>query len=217
MGKATLKNVAMAVVFAATVTVHGPVPTHPTPFHPLNVEPGAGVAVSVTVEPLRTDCEQVAPQLMPLGTDVTVPNPTPFLVTESVNVGRWKLAPSVTSPVIVITHVPVPLQPPPVQPLKIEYIAGVAESVTTVPWANEALQVPPQLMPDGSEITPPPPLPVLMTPSVYWLIVNAAVTSVAEVIVTVHAPVPLQPPPVHPANVDPVAAVAVSVTAVPWS
>ena len=41
-------NVAVTVVAAVTVTVHGPVPEHPPPLQPVNVEPVAGVAVSVT-------------------------------------------------------------------------------------------------------------------------------------------------------------------------
>ena len=61
----------------------------------------------------------------------------------------------------------------------------------------------------------PLPVPALLTVSVYNGIVNVAVTVVAAVSVTGHVPVPLHPPPLQPVNVDPAAAVAVSVTAVP--
>jgi hypothetical protein len=44
---------------------------------------------------------------------------------------------------------------------------------------------------------------------------NVAVTWRAWLIVTVHCPVPLQAP-LHPWKLDPCAAVAVSVTPVPW-
>jgi hypothetical protein len=44
---------------------------------------------------------------------------------------------------------------------------------------------------------------------------NVAVTVAAALIVTVQVPVPLHPPPLHPANVDPDAAAAVSTTEVP--
>jgi hypothetical protein len=44
-------NVAVTVVAALTVTVHLPAPLHP-PLHPMNVEPVAAVAVSVTAVPL---------------------------------------------------------------------------------------------------------------------------------------------------------------------
>ena len=42
-------------------------------------------------------------------------------------------------------------------------------------------------------------------------------TATAAFMVTVHAPVPEQPPPVQPAKVEPLAADAVSVTTVPPS
>ena len=44
---------------------------------------------------------------------------------------------------------------------------------------------------------------------------NVAVTLVSAFSVTVQAPVPEQPPPLHPANVDPDDALAVSVTVFP--
>jgi hypothetical protein len=47
------------------------------------------------------------------------------------------------------------------------------------------------------------------------IFVNEAVTDSAEVIVTVHAPVPVHAP-LQPPNVEPLAAVAVSVRLVPW-
>jgi hypothetical protein len=51
------------------------------------------------------------------------------------------------------------------------------------------------------------------TVSVYWLSVKVAVTRLAA-IETVQVPAPLQPPPDHPANVEPVLALAVRVTLV---
>ena len=45
---------------------------------------------------------------------------------------------------------------------------------------------------------------------------NVAVTVVAAVIGTTHVPVPEQPPPDQPANVELASAAAVSVTLVPW-
>jgi hypothetical protein len=123
----------VTVVFAVTASVQRPVPLQPPPLQPAKIEPDEGVAVSVNVEPLRAASEQVDPQLMEPGDDVTVPAPVPVLATESVNVGRWKLAPTVIAAVIVTVHVPVPLQPPPLQPPKIEFTAGVAVSVTRVP------------------------------------------------------------------------------------
>ncbi|MBI3067057.1 MAG: hypothetical protein HYY82_19215 [Deltaproteobacteria bacterium] len=47
-----------------------------------------------------------------------------------------------------------------------------------------------------------------------WIL-KVAVTVVAPLIDTVQVPVPVHPPPLHPANVDPDAAVAVSTTDAP--
>jgi len=62
----------------------------------------------------------------------------------------------------------------------------------------------------------PLPLPAGVTVSVYVALLNVAVTLSAALIVTVHVPVPLHAAfPLHPANVLPLPAVAVSVTTVP--
>jgi hypothetical protein len=45
-------KVAVTVVVAVSATAHVPVPVHPPPLHPKNVEPAPGVAVNVTVVPL---------------------------------------------------------------------------------------------------------------------------------------------------------------------
>jgi len=44
-------RVAVTLVLAFRGTAHGPVPEHPPPLHPINVDPEAGVAVKVTVVP----------------------------------------------------------------------------------------------------------------------------------------------------------------------
>ena len=69
-----------------TVTTQVPVPEQGA-LQPAKVEPVAAVAVRVTAVPGVTDCEQVDPQLRPAGVLVTVPEPEPFLPTESVAVG----------------------------------------------------------------------------------------------------------------------------------
>jgi hypothetical protein len=58
----------------------------------------------------------------------------------------------------------VPLQPP-VHPTKDELVAGVAVRVTAVLGAKLALQVCPQLMPEGLLITLPWPEPLTVTVS----------------------------------------------------
>jgi len=71
-------------------------------------------------------------------------------------------------------------------------------------------------MPAGLLVTVPLPVPDLVTVRVYCgCAVNVAVTLVAAVMVTVHVPVPEHPPPDHPVNVEPEAAVAVNMTLVP--
>ena len=67
---------------------------------------------------------------------------------------------------IVVVHVPVPAQPPPLQPANVEPAAGVAVNVTTVPPANGAEQTAPQEMPPGALETVPIPAPAFVTVSV---------------------------------------------------
>ncbi len=64
-------------------------------------------------------------------------------------------------------------------------------------------------------MTVPLPVPVLLIVRLKVWSVKLAVTVVAAVNVTVQEPVPEHPPPLHPAKVEPVAGVAVRVTAVP--
>ena len=75
---------AVTEVAPLIVTVHGPVPEHPPPDQPVNTEPVSAVAVRVTDVPSLYKAEQVEPQLMPDGEDVTVPEPVPVLLTERV-------------------------------------------------------------------------------------------------------------------------------------
>ena len=79
---------------------------------------------------------------------------------------RANVAGTVTLPLIVTTHVPVPLQPPPDQPVNVEPDAGVAVSVTCCPSLNDAEHVAPQLIPDGWLLTLPEPPPAFVTASV---------------------------------------------------
>ena len=67
------------------VTVQAPVPVQ-LPLQPVKVEPATGAAVKVTMVPVANAAEQLAPQEMPAGALVTVPVPTPVLLTVSVKV-----------------------------------------------------------------------------------------------------------------------------------
>jgi len=64
----------------------------------------------------------------------------------------------------------------------------------------------------GLDVTVPKPVPALLTVSVKVWIVNVAVTLRAADIATVHVPVPEQPAPLQPVNVEPAVGDAESVT-----
>jgi hypothetical protein len=84
-------NVAVTLRADVMETVQVEVPLH-APDQPENVEPVAAVAVRVTLVPDAKEAEQVAPQLIPAGLDVTVPDPVPAFVTVSVYVGLVNVA-----------------------------------------------------------------------------------------------------------------------------
>ena len=69
--------VKLAVQFRAALIVTLPSLQSASPVQPVNVEPAAGVAVSVTAVPLAKFSLQSAPQAIPAGFEVTVPVPVP--------------------------------------------------------------------------------------------------------------------------------------------
>ena len=69
------------------------------------------------------------------------------------------------------------------------------------------------MMPEGLLVTVP--LPATVTSRAYEICVKVAVTLLLASTVTVQMPVPLHAP-LQPVNAEPPAAVAVSVTIVPW-
>jgi hypothetical protein len=79
----------------------------------------------------------------------------------------------------------------PLQPTKIDRIpVGVAVSVTGEPLLKAAEQVPPQLIPDGLEVTVPlARRPVLPTVNITWTVNAVALVAVPEGVVTVNSPV----------------------------
>jgi hypothetical protein len=79
-----------------------------------------------------------------------------------------KVATTLAAAFIVTAQVPVPEQPEPDQPAKVEPDEGAAVSVTSVAGANSAAQVAPQEIPAGLEVTVPVPLPPRETTSVFW-------------------------------------------------
>ena len=86
-------GVKVAVTFRACVilTVHVPVPLHPSPLQPVKLEPLAALAVNVTLvswSKAVLTAIHVLSQLSPAGLEVTVPLPVPSLLTVSVNCGN---------------------------------------------------------------------------------------------------------------------------------
>src|SRR5260370_20846514 len=119
-----------------------------------------------------------------------------------VKVGWVKGAVTVVAALRVTVQAPVPEQPPPLQPLKVEPVAGVAVSVTAVPLAKAAEHVVPQGIAAGLLVTVPAPAPAGETVSGN-VGAKVAGTVVAAEIVTVHEPRPEPPPPPPPLKADP--------------
>jgi len=170
-------QVAVTLLAWLIVTWQLAVPVH-TPLQPANTEPVAGVAVSVTTVPVSNGTLHVAPQLRPSGLDVTLPVPFPAFATVSANCTTFQVAVTPLAWLIVTWQLPVPVQAP-LQPAKVDPVAGVAVSVTTVALSNGALHAVPQLMPAGVELTAPLPRPaaVIVSANCDGSAVNVAVTA----------------------------------------
>jgi hypothetical protein len=208
-------KLAATVAAALMVTLQAPVPVH-APLQPVKVEPVPGVAVNTTIVPVVNEAAHVAPQAMPAGALVTAPVPVPDLVTvRAKEDGRVNVAMTEVAALSVMVQAAVPEHPPPLQPENVEPVAGVAVKVAMVPVVNCVEQVAPHEIPAGALRTVPLPVPDGVTVSAKDDCTKLAVTDVAALIVTVQGPVPVQPPPLQPENVEPAAGVAVKVTAVP--
>lgn len=89
-------------------------------------------------------------------------------------------------------------------------------SVTVAPPVKLAVHVLGQLIPAGLLVTVPVPVPDSVTVKVSVGLLNVAVTVVFVVSVTLHTPpVGAHPPPLQPANTDPVPATCDMFTTVP--
>jgi len=111
-------------------------------------------------------------------------------------------------------HVDVPPHAPD-QPANLDPDAAVAVSLTDVPSPKLALQVVPQLMPEGLLVIVPVPAPALTTVSWAFVDSKAAVTDLEAFGESVQVEdVPLHAPD-QPSNLDPDAAVSVSFTDFP--
>lgn len=153
-------------VFAASIATEQVVAVTGVQFsdHPRNLEPDAAVAVRVTEVPRPNDRVQVLPHEMPVGFDVTVPDPVfrSDLETVRETAGR-NVAVTLRATVIARVQVPVAFVQAPDHPVKTDPDAAVAVRTTDVPKAYDALQVAPQEIPDGEEETVPEPEPAFVT------------------------------------------------------
>lgn len=114
------------------VTTHVVVPLQ-LPDQPVNAESAAGTAVSVTVVPIANDAVHVVPQLIPVGVDVTVPDPSPCRFTLSVSVAGPNDAVADRARTADTVHVvAAPLQEPDHETRRCP-AAGTAVRVTEVP------------------------------------------------------------------------------------
>jgi hypothetical protein len=103
----------------------------------------------------------------------------------------------------------------PLQPEKTEPTAGAVVSLTTVPWANTALQIVPQFMP-VTLVTVPAPLPDSDRVNPYEMSLKDAEQDLAPFIVT--EPSEQSASPLQPVNVEPAAGTACKVTIAPdWN
>src|SRR5690242_8172805 len=158
-------NVAFTVVLALSVTTQALVPEQPPPLQPSKLEPTSARGVKVTRVPGAKAATQVTGQPMPAGALVRVPPPVPALVTVRLTVGTVNVAVTAVAAATVTAHVPVPEQPPPLQPENTLPAAGVAVKVTTAPAPNVCAHVVPQLIPTGEETTVPVPVPARLSVS----------------------------------------------------
>ena len=201
----------VAVTFTSDVieTTQVPLPVQPPPDQLANADPSAtvGVAVRVTLPlPLANSAEHAAPQLMPAGADVTVPVPSPASLTVSACP-----APQFPPALVPLPAVKLPLRhtqsPVPSRNQHPLAIPAAAIAVSHWSWHSVLVSWPRSL----AAMAPSVQLKAVATVVHPNAGAKVAVTAVAAVIDTTQVPVPEQPPPVQPANVDPSVAVAVAV------
>ena len=207
---------ALAAVPTRTEQVEVPVQS---PVHPAKTEPAAGVAVKTMVEPVLMVAEHTPGQFTPPTLLVTDPVPVPATVAVTGNADGMNVALTDWAEVIGTVQVPLEFVQAPLHPANTEPAAALGVSTTDVPLLKFAVQVAPQLIPTGAEVTVPEPAPLNETESAYCgggTAAKFATIEIAgdEVTVVWHVDVPLQEPP-QVTNVYPGSGVAIKFTTVP--
>ena len=158
----TAKNVAVTETEASPTGVHGPVPVQPPPLQPMKAVPAAGITIRVTPVPAGYAAKQVVPHVMPAGVLVMVPDTSPALLTAMDLVAAVNVAVTEMGALPATVQAVAPAQPP-LQPVKVEPLVGVAVRVTALPGGYVAEQVLPQMIPSGVLATIPAPAPAFLT------------------------------------------------------
>lgn len=161
-------KLAVQLAFALTITVALTDAPEQLPVHPANVAPAAAVAVSVTAVPCAKVEAQMLPQAIPAGNELTLPEPVPANATLRVYAGvevisaklAWQVVERDLRRTFAVDAVPLHA---PLHPLKLEPAPGVTVRLTVVFFENRAVQVLPQDIPAGADITTPAPVPILLT------------------------------------------------------
>lgn len=153
----TALKFAVTDVAAVMVIAQALVPLHAPPLQPVNAYPLLALAVRVTwVLFAKFVLLHVVGQLIPAGVLVTVPPPVGEIMTCSVGFAV-KVAVTEVAAETVTLQAALPLQAPP-QPVNVNPVPAVAVNVTWVPLVKVAVQVGPQLIPDGLLATVPVPV-----------------------------------------------------------
>jgi hypothetical protein len=193
------------------VTTHVRAAPVQAPLQPASLEPAAAVAVSVTRDPVWTTAQQRLPQLIPPALLETVPSPEVATASGCPDAPLKSAVTARAAPIVTLQVVPPPAHAPP-HPTKPAPGLGVATSATELPLAKDAVQDDPHEIPAGAEATAP--LPAAATVSRNAGGVKVASTFLGPSITTAQGTIPEQAPP-QPANVQPGAGAAVSVTVLP--
>jgi hypothetical protein len=182
-----------------------------SPPQPANSLPELGCAVSVTAVLAVWVAPHVVPQSMP--PPVTEPSVRLKLLTWSWNVPGVNVAVTVFAAFMLTVQVLPELLVHPLQLWSDEPAEAVAVNTTLLSRSKSALQVEPQFIPAGDEVTVPVPAPAFVIVSCVGTM-NEAVTDLLVLIGIVQLPVPEQAPP-QPTNVNPAPAFALRVAVPP--